>query len=276
MNSWPPIDDERTLRRLRMSDSEFAALAERLALRIGGEKFTDQHLRRAITYPWHVPHADEDFLLVDGAIRRASDDETTMALGDAARHPLLAIGSNADPATLLAKLESLPTPEDRTLLGIRGSLADHAIGHSPHLAIYGSLPATIFRDLGAQTPATLLLVTTNQFTALSSTEFNYLLARLPADRWTGPVEVTDPILAYVSRHGVVTAETGEPIPLQRPQQRELLDRAATVTIGSAADALELVRRTIESYAWAVREARPRLAKIARPLDRSEWDLHPGD
>lgn len=277
MSNWPRIDDERTLRRFAMSDAEFVALAERLAERIGGAPFTEEHLTRALGYPWHEPPSSGSFLLIDGVLARLPVDKGASALGDRPRHALVAIGSNADPVTLTEKLAGLEDPDDRSVLGIHGSLIDIEIGHSPHLAVYGSLPATIFRRTGATAQATLLMVTSEQLTALSRTEFNYLLTRLPPDHFVGPADhpVAIEMYAYISRHGVVTNESGAPVPLHRPDQRALLDRAARQTLGEASDAAELIRRTIESYPWAVREARPRLAELARPLDRSEWDLHPG-
>lgn len=277
MSSWPSIRDERTLRRFAMSDAEFVPLAERLAERIGGASFTDEHLARALGYPWHEQLADGGFLLVDGRVRSLPSDHEARALGDRPRHALLAIGSNADPTTLTKKLADLEDPVDRSVRGIHGSLVDHEIGHSPHLAVYGALPATIYRRPGAATSATLLMVTSAQLTALSRTEFNYLLTRLPAEQFlaSAAAPASGELFAYVSRHGVIADDSGEPLRLHRPDQRELLDRAARATISETADAQELVRRTIESYAWAVRDARPRLSTLARPLDRAEWDLHPG-
>lgn len=278
MSSWPQIEDQRTLRRFAMNDAEFALLAERLAERIGGEQFTEQLFARALSYPWHTPPADGGFVVREGRVSVIDSIAEAGSLGDAPRVGLVAIGSNADPSTLSTKLAGLPDADDRALLGIHGTLLDVEIGHSPHLAVYGALPATVFRMIGAQTHATLLMVTAQQLTALSRTEFNYLLTRLPAEQFVGPAEqfFSGPLYAYVSRHGVVTDETGDPLPLHRPEQRELLDRMAKVAIGKSADARELVRRTIESYPWAVREARPRLSTLARPLDRGEWDLHPGN
>lgn len=277
MSGWPQIADDRTLRRFAMGDADFASLAERLAERIGGDEFSNEHFARAIAYPWHDQPPDGSFLLVDREATRLPVGEAASALGERQRHALVAIGSNADPVTLAEKLAGLEDRDDRRVLGIHGSLLDVEVGHSPHLAVYGALPATIFRQIGAKTRATLLMVTEAQLTALSRTEFNYLLTRLPANQFVGPAEqpASGQLYAYISRHGVVTDESGDPLPLHRPYQSALLSRAAKVAIGGSADARELVRRTIESYPWAVRHARPRLATLARPLDRAEWDLHPG-
>lgn len=285
MTNWPQISDERTLRRFAIGDQDFAALASRLAQRIGGQQFTDEHFARAINYPWHVTASVDGFLLRDGRVSnlgqvdeseqvRATDGRTRR--GDEV-HGLIAIGSNASPEALGEKLSALDPGEDQEVLAIAGSLSGVAVGHSPHLAIYGSLPATLFEHAGATTPVSLLLVTTSQLKALTQTEFNYLLARLPGDRFSGslPVAADRPIYAYVSRHGVVVDESGAPLPLARPHQQELLDRVARVAIDESATAIDLVRRTIESYAWAVDEAKPRIAAIASPLDRSAWELHPG-
>lgn len=260
-----------------MSDAEFAALAERLAERIGGETYAETHLQHATSYPWHERLADGGFLLEDGIVSPLSIDQAIGAFDDTSRRSLIAIGSNADPVTLQQKLAVLEDPADRSVLGIHGSLSDFEIGHSPHLAVYGALPATIFRSPGRSTNATLLRITSAQLTALSRTEFNYLLARIPAGQFVASIDfpVAGYLYAYISRHGVVTDDAGDPVRMHPDDQRALLDRAARVTIDENADAAELVKRTIESYAWAVREARPRLRTIAQPLDRAEWDLHPG-
>lgn len=274
---WPQIDDRRTLDRFSMSDAEFAALAERLADRIGGATYTAAHLERALSYPWHESPTSVGFHLVDDAITEldANGIPTTDRWHE--RHGLIAIGSNADAATLRSKLAGMPDPNDRELIGLHGELVDFMVGHSPHLAVYGALPATLLHRPRVSARVTLLMVTSAQLTALSRTEFNYLLARVPAERFVGPVKPPgqQALLAYVSRHGVVTDGQGEPLALQRPHQRALLDRVAQSTLGESAKADDVVRRTVESYSWAVREARPRLSAFARPLDRTEWDLHPG-
>lgn len=260
-----------------MDDADFALLAQRLAERIGSQQFTDQLFARAISYPWHTSPAEGGFLISGDRVTEIDSSSEASSLADAARVGLVAIGSNADPATLVAKLSSLPDPDDRVVAGIHGRLLDFEIGHSPHLAVYGSLPATLYHRAGGSTTATLLMVTPAQLTALSKTEFNYLLAQLPGNRFTAASEQVDlpAIFGFVSRHGVVVDRTGEPTALHRPHQRALLDTAAQAIIEPNAKASDLVRRTLESYAWAVGDARPRLAALARPLDRGEWELHPG-
>lgn len=285
MTDWPPIEDERTLRRFAMSDEEFHALAVKLAARIGGEAYDDEHLERALTYPWHSVELSAGFLLEgDEAtpLKSLAEDRHARATsliderGEPV-HALLAIGSNASPEVLAAKLAGLGDEVDRTLLAVGGRLSGYGIGHSPHLAVYGAMPATIHRSPGAEIDATVLYVTARQLSALAATEFNYLLGRVDRQAFVGKVAHPEgmEIHCFVSRHGVATDERGATVALTEDSQLTVLRRATRLTLGDEARPSDLVRRCVESYAWAVETAKPALAEMSVPLDRSNWPVHPG-
>lgn len=285
MTDWPPIEDQRTLRRFAMSDEEFQALAVRLAERIGGEPYAQDHLERAITYPWHSVELSAGFLLEGDqatpleSLTQERHARATTLTGERGEpvHALLAIGSNASPEVLAAKLAGLDDETDRTVLAVGGRLSGYAIGHSPHLAVYGAMPATIHRSPGAEIDATVLYVTARQLSALAATEFNYLLGRVDRLAFTG--EVAHPedtaVHCFVSRHGVATDERGAPVALAEDSQLAVLQRATRLALGDEAQPSDLVRRCVESYAWAVTTAKPALAEMSAPLDRSRWPVHPG-
>lgn len=278
MTDWPPIDEPRTRRRLAMDDDEFAELALRLAQRIGGEPFTERHFEHAIGYPWHPMQGGAEFALrADGSAPPLGNEDRERARemsGNGGLHPMVAIGSNASPDALARKLADLADPLDREVLAASATLNDVKIGFSAHIAVYGALPATLVHAPGARTTATMLFVTSAQLSRIADGEFNYVLARLDA----ATIECTVPLvadpLAFVSRHGAI-AERGEALDLRTVAQTDALDLAARTAIGPSATARDLVRETVESYAWAVAEARPKLALLAEPLNRTFWDLHPG-
>ncbi len=267
-----------------MPGSEFEELAARLAKQIGGQQFLDAHYRRAISYPWSETFGSGGYRLQGDAVTpldRLPEDELaqvsfTADSLDRRRHPLLAFGSNRSSEVLAKKLAHLPH-DQRELIVVHGVLTGHAIGHSPHLAVYGSLPATLVSRADAKAEVSLLMVTAEQLHALTWTEFNYLLAKIDGQRFQSDALRQPPrdLFAYVSRHGHVVDPDGSPLQLTCAGQADLLDRAAQHTIEPTSDGRELVRRTVESYEWAVTEAKPRLRALSVPLDREAWDLHPG-
>lgn len=267
-----------------MPGNEFEELAARLARQIGGQRFVDAHYQRAISYPWSESFGSGGYRLRDGAVTpldRLREDQLARAFSSTdalnrTRYALLAFGSNRGSEVLAKKLAHLP-PDQRELIAVHGLLTGHAIGHSPHLAVYGSLPATLVPCADATAEVSLLMVTAEQLHALTWTEFNYLLARIDGERFQSDAVHQPPrkLFVYVSRHGHVVDPGGSPLRLIDSGQAELLDRAAQHALEPTSSGRQLVRRTVESYEWAVTEAKPRLGEMSIPLDREAWDLHPG-
>ncbi len=267
-----------------MPDGEFEELAARLAKQIGGQNYVDAHYRRAISYPWSESFGGGGYRLRENAVsplERLPDDELAQASSttdslDRRRYSLLAFGSNRNSDVLAKKLAHL-SRDQREVIVVHGVLSGHVIGHSPHLAVYGSLPATLVSRANARADVSLLMVTAEQLHALTWTEFNYLLAKIDGKCFQSDALRQPPsdLFAYVSRHGHVVDPDGSPLRLTGAGQADLLDRAAQHAIEPTSDGRELVRRSVESYEWAVTEAKPRLRALSVPLDRKAWDLHPG-
>lgn len=288
MTDWPPIDDARMLDRFAMDDEEFAVLARRLASRIGRREFDDQHLQRALSYPWSSDRPEGGYLLAADEVTPVSDVDPAVLSAAAShsdrfggrRHALLAIGSNAAPEVLAEKLATIDdaSAAEREVLVLDVTLEDLAIGFSPHLAVYGALPSTPFVAPGARCNAAVLMVTPRQLHALTRSEFNYLLGSIGADRADMSVQLRrgSRLLAFVSRHGVLSDTHGQALRVDETGQQDALSIAAGAVLGEGATAEDLVRRTIESYEWAVDHAKPRLAQVSAPLNRDDLLLHPGE
>lgn len=264
MSIWPPISDASIASRLAMPDDEFFALASKLARRIDPRALSDADFERALGYPWERPEGS--FWMEDGSVELL-DEQARPAAGDARRWPLLTFGSNGAPGVLAKKLAVLPEDE-RAILVLAGTLTGYAVAPSAHLALYGSLPATIEHDPAGSERAAVLMVTARQFEALTLSEFNYRVARLREGSFAPDLDVPAPagLLAYVSRWGVFDPGDGS------ESQSELLDAAAKLILGPSAGARELVARVFSDYAWAVETAMPLLAKTARPFEPARWEI----
>ena len=196
------------------------------------------------------------------------------------RLPALAIGSNAAPAALERKFAHLATAADRTVLALTGRLHDFDIGVAAQPTMYGSMPATPFPSPGTAVAATLLWVTPAQFTQLAWSEITYRLGRLRT-RFEIDESATafDEVLVFASRFGSFCPQ-GEPVALaaipatgrSAPElsQEQLLETAARLALGPAADAATLVRAIFEEPA----EILPRLVatvhEAALPFSSEAW------
>ncbi|MFT4050430.1 MAG: hypothetical protein QM648_11435 [Solirubrobacterales bacterium] len=264
MPDWPPLTNANLISRLAMPNDEFAALALRLARRIEPRTLTDEAFERALSYPWERPA--ESYWIEDGSVELLSGDARPAASGGR-RWPLLAFGSNGAPGVLARKLSVLPE-DDRDVLVLAGELTGYTVGPSAHLALYGSLPATIEPLAAATERAAILMVTAQQFEALTLTEFNYRVVRLSGAPFVPDLDVPAPsgVLAYVSRWGVFDPGDGA------TGQAELLDVAARMILGPKSDARELVARVFGDYAWSLETAAPVLAAHSRPFGGSSWEV----
>lgn len=143
------------------------------------------------------------------------------------RTPVLAVGSNANPAVMLSKLRAARV--DTTVVFLRCRVANLAVGHSAHISAAGYLPAAPFGRRGTSTAAHLLLLEEDQITAVDATEPNYRRAQLDPTVHAVTVEtaahdlsdVTGSIHVYASRHGVLVDAGGEPVRLTRQEDARL-------------------------------------------------------
>ena len=203
-------------------------------------------------------------------------------LGDEPRYPLIAFGSNGAPGVLAKKLSVLGEDE-RDVLVLAGALAGFDVVASAHIALYGALPATIVPAPGTNARAGLLMVTAKQFTALTRTEFNYVVARIDGAPFTADLDwpMPDAVFAYVSRNGVFSVDgsavalkavPAEGRTLHELEQEHVLDAAASLILGPGSVAVDVVRETVADYAWVIEVARPALAAVSNPFAPEDWEL----
>ena len=148
---------------------------------------------------------------------RADGTETTLAdicedacVPEAAmggrRTAVLAYGSNASPAGLGWKF-----PEERNAVVplVRGSMRDLDVVYSSHIAVYGSVPATLQSSAGTQVETFVALLTDAQLELVAGWEINATYETVEVDL---SLELGDPpkeVGAFLSRHGCLTAQGSE-------------------------------------------------------------------
>jgi hypothetical protein len=118
------------------------------------------------------------------------------------RTPVLAYGSNASPSGMRWKF-----PEARQAVTplLRGTLGGLDVVYSAHIAVYGSVPATLQRSPGTTVETFVALLTEAQLERVAAWEINgrHQLLRdveLTLEGADAPAEVG----AFVSRHGCLT------------------------------------------------------------------------
>ena len=166
-------------------------------------------LRRAKAYPFNIPARS---YIVDG------DGHEELADGDplpdvSGRRPVLAVGSNQSPEQLVRKFSDSglgPIPV------IRARLKDFDIVYSPHVASYGSIPATLGHSPGTTVSLFVNWLTPDQETRMHETEVstgNYHFGKLNGielDLDPGPALTS--AFVYTSRRGALLRE-GLPVAL---------------------------------------------------------------
>lgn len=286
MSAWPAIEEPELLDRLAMDDQRFEEVVRTLVAEFPPRAYEAASLEQAIGYPWARPAASyrlagagvEPLEDLDAAAReRVLARFTSDASG---RLPVLALGSNASPATLERKFAHFPEEEDRAVLALTGRLHDFDVGAAAQPTVYGSMPATLFPSPGTAVCATVLWVTAAQFTQLAWSEFSYRLGRLRT-RLDLDHDGTsfDEILVFVSRFGAFCVDQ-RPVALAAIPadgrtaaaltQEQLLDAASVLALGPGADAESLVRSIFE----APGEIGPRIAATVRkaslPFASEHW------
>lgn len=143
------------------------------------------------------------------------------ACGVQGRRPVVAVGSNAAPAVLAAKM-----PEARIPL-LPAVMHDLGVGHSAHVSLAGYIAAAPFAWSGVRTPVMVSWLDERAVAALDATEPNY--DRVTLESVGGTLDLDPPLRPdevdlYVSRHGVVGYE--EPVALTT--QADLFARLSAV------------------------------------------------
>lgn len=275
---WPPLSDPDLLRRLNADEAEFQRISLELAAYFGNREFDRERYERALRYPFERPSVS--FRMVDGAVELL-DSADTLAGGWSSepRYPLITIGSNGSPGVLARKLSGLPE-DARDVVVLTGDFIDHEIAPCGHVALYGSVPATIVRAPGVRVRAGLILASAAQIDVLTHSEIPYALVRIGGTPFVPDLDVPAPeyAFAYVSRTGSLELD-GEPLALaavpaahrtaRAITQAQLLEAVASmVSLGGAE---ELVERVFADYEWATRDLRAVLATSRRDFDPNEWD-----
>lgn len=155
-------------------------------------------------YPWTVP-------TVTGVVRpdglHAGDLPSPSVLAE--RTPVIAVGSNASPDVLVAKLGDLL---DSGLPVAPAVVDDIVVGHFAQVAVRGFIAAAPALVQGARSELSVGWFDEAQLAALDATEPNYDRVTVPgACSWAGG-EIPDAQL-YVSLHGLL-ADAGEVLPLR--------------------------------------------------------------
>jgi hypothetical protein len=158
--AWP-IDDPALIERLSLPHEEFRTLMDGFVGALELPPWDEAFYERAITYPWARPSGS--FSLVDGRVLPVDNPAAPSPEG---RFPLIAVGSNGAPSTLVRKLAHL-ADGDRDVLVVAGHLEGFDIGPVARLTPYGSLPATPFPSPGTAVRASVLWVTRAQLAALT-------------------------------------------------------------------------------------------------------------
>ncbi|HKP88537.1 MAG TPA: hypothetical protein VJT75_01050 [Thermoleophilaceae bacterium] len=158
-------------------------------------------LERALAYPF--PRPPGSVLIEGGRVRELRDLEPALFAG---RNPVLAYGSNASPESLGWKF---PDERDAVLPLVRGALRGFDVVYSSHIAVYGSVPATLQASEGTSVETFVAFLTDSQLALVEGWEINATYERLHVDL---ELEVGDPppaVGAFVSRHGCLAARGAE-------------------------------------------------------------------
>ncbi len=269
-----------------MDDRQFGEFLRALIARVPPRPYDAAALERAIGYPWARPPGS--YLLTRAGVELLEDmaaEERGRVLGEftadgGGRLPVLAIGSNAAPETLERKFAHFPEEDDRMVLALTGRLHDFDVGVAPQPAVYGSMPATLFPSQGTEVCATVLWVTSAQFTQLAWSELNYRLGKLRT-RFAIDEDGTsfDEVLVFVSRFGAFCID-GRPVALaaipatgrtaEAHTQEQLMDTVAALALGPGADAETLVRAIYEETSEVGLKVAATVHRESVPFASERW------
>ena len=290
---WPPIDDA-LLRRLALPMAELDREVYDYVGTWPSSEPDAAFRERALGYPWARPAGS--FVLEHpgglGPITPAHHEElATLAAGATPpghprRYPLLAIGSNGAPDTLIRKFEFLPHDARRVIV-VAGRLHGFDVGATARIAPYGAFPATLVPSPGTAVYCSLLWVTEPQLLALTWSELSYAFGRLAPIVFQAtdhPPHRLDHGLVYVSRWGHLELG-GQPVALEAMaadhrrgavwSQERLLEHAAVRLFGAGARAERLIEAVAREPLATVKRVASAVAVDAVPFEHPAWTPYPG-
>jgi hypothetical protein len=292
VSEWPLISEPELLDRLAMDDRQFEEFLQTLVAAIPPRSYEAAAFERAVGYPWARPVGSyrltgagvEALENLTAAEREGAIAQFTSETND--RLPVLAIGSNGAPETLERKFAHFLNERDREVLALTGRLHDFDVGAAAQPTLYGSMPATLFPSPGTEVCATVLWVTSAQFTQLAWSELNYRLGKLRTrfDVDEGGASF-DEVLVFVSRFGAFCVDE-RPVALaavpasgrtaEALTQEQLLDAAAVLALGPGANAETLVRAIFEEMSAVIPKLAATVRKSSMPFAPERWTpFNPG-
>jgi hypothetical protein len=141
----------------------------------------------------------------------------------AARHPVLAFGSNAAPAQLLDKFAGLTGP-GLVVPVTRATVQGFSLGHSPHVSNPGYVPFVVVNSARRnKLEVNMLWLDSDQLTCLNATEPNYRLVPTPGERYPLTLQSRQTITnysLYKGRWGALKW-ADEPLPTAAGSQLEV-------------------------------------------------------
>jgi hypothetical protein len=157
----------------------------------------DAILARALAYPFPRPRGS---VLVDGErVRELRELDPALVAG---RTPVLAYGSNASPESLAWKF---PDERDAVLPLVRGTVRDLDVVYSSHIAVYGSVPATLQHSGGTAVETFVAYLSDDQLALVEGWEINATYETLDVDLEVELGDAPATVGAFISRHGCLTA-----------------------------------------------------------------------
>lgn len=291
---WPRLPAE-LVERLALPVDELRSSIRALLSHWPASEPDEAFVTRALEYPWARPAGSFVLEARDqlGPLTPAHHDELEALAAGAApadgapvRYPLLAIGSNGAPDTLIRKFEYLPAEETR-VLAVAGRLQDFDVGAVAGLVPYGAFPATLVPSPGASVQCTLLWVTQAQLEALTWSEVSYAIGRLAPIDFTAASEAPHRVrhaLVYISRYGYLSID-GAPVALEAMpaegrtarswSQERLLEWAAGRIYGDGASHLRLLEALAREPVPTVRLVNREITAEATPFCHEAWTPYPG-
>jgi len=169
--------------------------------------------RRALEYPYFIPDGSYLYQAPGYALIKNADDLPVLEN----RTAVLAVGSNQSPLQLARKFPfQKGGSQPHTIPVLKASLKDYDTVYSPHIARYGSVPATLHPSLGTTVSLFVNWLDDEQLESMHETELsaaNYTFSRLEGA--TLEVEFLGPLKSVYYYHGRrgALALTGSPIAL---------------------------------------------------------------
>lgn len=167
-------------------------------------------LRRAKAYPYDIPA--RSYVVADGSHEELA--QSVPAPDVEGCRAVLAVGSNQSPEQLLRKF---PGSGWGAITVIRARLSDFDIVYSPHVASYGSIPATLFHCPGTTVTLFVNWLTPAQEKRMHETEVatgNYHFGRLDGIELHLEMGLTlASVYVYCSRRGSL-GHNGGPVALE--------------------------------------------------------------